>query len=104
MKALRASTARTEAKEAPPSFKQRNLAQKRAAPATKRAEKLQLKMDEALLYARAEQEQRKQIVKQVLAEGRAELEKPKRQYKDMQLSVEGKLCQRGAQTAVFAGT
>lgn len=60
-------------------------------------------MDEAIKWAKVEKEQQKQIVKQALAEGREEIEKKKREWKDMHLSAEGKDCQRKAQIDILKG-
>ena len=49
-----------------------------------------MKMEESLKWAKADEEIRKQIVKEVWAPERVEYEVPKRQFKDMYLCAEGK--------------
>ena len=77
--------------------------EKKAKKEPKRKAKQQMKYLEAIEWAKAEEEVRKQIVKQVFAPERVEYEVERRQFKDMYLCAEGKQTQRDAQALVFQG-
>ena len=60
-------------------------------------------LKEALQMAEADAETRKQIVKRALEEGYEAPELSKRQWKDRDICVEGRMAQRKAQTDAFSG-
>ena len=66
------------------------LEKKRANYAAKRKVKQQMKIQESLKWAKADEEIRKQIVKEVWHPDRVEYEVEKRQFKDMYLCAESK--------------
>lgn len=102
-KALLASVAKTEKQRAAKAMKEERLERKRAAYAPKREAKAQLKLQEALQLAKAEEETRRQIVQQALARGQEEGQPSKRQCKDAEISAEARKAQRQVQIEYYAG-
>lgn len=78
MKSLLASVAKAEKLQAERSKKEKRLQRKRENYAPKREAKAQLKLQEVLLLAKAEDETRRQIVQQVLARSQDEVQPRKR--------------------------
>lgn len=78
MKSLLASVAKAEKLQAEKSKKEKRLQRKRENYAPKREAKAQLKLQEVLLLAKAEDETRRQIVQQVLARSQDEVQPRKR--------------------------
>ena len=103
VKAMQASAAQTIKQQKAKQLKKEKKAAKKKTNAKKREIKIQLKMDEAIRFDKEDKSVLAAITKKAYAEGRAQLDKIKRQQKGAQMSKQSKECQAQGNEEYFLG-